>query len=386
MNNKKNNYMSLKIAKYLKNHNLKVTDIKGYKLVLSGLRVIFSDGTYHDFSFFKRKLNKKGAAFILGTGIVIGGATITGLMGSYYFNEKNDKLTLKNKEEAIVADQTFEDKNQDNTYEHDFNMYNNSQVNFEYVDKNTLNPYEFFEDNEPANIIEKEYNREINIHGSDRPYLTSYDYVINNYYKAINKYGTRYGVDPAIVASLIMVECGNSQADAKSQTNYSALGLGQVNCKFFENKTFNVYNFENGEYEKYTFKYDYLKNDHDEQIKFIAILLQTYSFAYKGNLNAMLVSYNQGVGTVSNIINIVINNTECINKDDVLSNSDTTLISKYNTYKYGDPEYFNKVTTYLSYVLENEAFGSKYASIKSVDGEDYLYNVVTEVKIGSNSR
>ena len=251
---------------------------------------------------------------------------------------------------------------------------------FESVDEEYLDPYELIDTTREADLLSSHY-KEINTYGSMDPCIDSYDYILDTYYEPINRYGNMYGVDPAIIAALIMQEVGTDDSEYY-QTNYNALGLGQINCSFFDNHTFHVYNYDLGDYEYYTCTYEKLKNDRDEQIKVIAIMLQDSATRYNGNLAAMCIDYNQGCGTVSSIIKSVINDTDYDSSEEVLKADDITIIPAYNYFTYGDPNYFSKVVTFLNYELENKAFGSSTAIIKLPENDEVI-EYATNIEVNS---
>lgn len=374
-----------RIAVYLKKHNLKPSDIKDYSPVLYNgelcLNVIFKNGSNHYFRFLPFTLNKKGKFFIKTTALTLGAVSVMGIYGNYKFKNKgeNIELTPASENEIVLADESVNDQQ---------NVNIEPSVQFEYVDSNNLDPYKMIESSQEYDIKSDNVTyKEIDVVGSSKPNIASYNYVLDNYYDQIDKYGHRYGVDPAIIASTIMVECGASRYDEASQHNYSALGLGQVNAKLFENYTFkNIYNFDTGSFEDYTFKTKNVEGNRDEQIKLIAIMHQASSKLYYGNLNAMEVSYNQGGGTVKKIVDKIVNSSDYISRGDVYSSSETDIISKYNSFTHGDPDYFNKNMSYLATLLHQKAFGSDTASVYVNEKDKVIYSVNTQYKIDVPSR
>ena len=115
-------------------------------------------------------------------------------------------------------------------------------------------------------------------------------------------------------------------------------------------------------------------------------MLQEYNVKYKGNPSAILVSYNQGQGTVSKIIKHIYSKTDLKTKSEILNNSDPSLIYKFDTYTYGDREYYSKVITYLNFILENKAFNKDTLSLVLPDGQTYEYNVNVNIKSLKGSR
>jgi hypothetical protein len=373
------NNLKERVKKYMIKNHMKPSDIKEYVPVFKNghfyLKVTFKNGISYNFRFFPYKLSKSGT-MILGTTVVALGATsIMGIYGAYKYSQKDNDISLNKQDNHEIVMDVNED-----TF-----VSREPIVSFEYVDPNDLDPYKMVESQETYDVKNNENHREINVKGSSFPNMASYNYVMDNYYNEIDKYGTRYGIDPAIIASHIMVECGGEKYDRESQTNTKALGLGQVNCKLFENQNFKVFNCDTQSFEDYKFKTENLMNNRDEQIKFIAILLQYYSNRYHGDVNAMAVSYNQGMGSVDNILVKILNETNYESKLQILTAEDGSLIAQYNPYTYGDPQYFNKVMTYLNYLLEHKAFGKDYAEVLSEGSIQVTYSVNTEIKIaGSN--
>lgn len=376
--------MKDRVSLYLKKNNLKPSDIVSsvpvwYDNTLC-LNVTFKNNTNHYFKFIPISLTKNGKIFFKTTALALGAASVIGIYGSFKFKDKGEKVELNNipeTEASLVI----------NNEEAPTPYINQPNVEFEYVDPNTLDPYKMIDSNQSYDVNSNKEYREINIEGSSKPNISSYNYVLDNYYDEIDKYGNRYGIDPAVIAATIMVECGAKRYDDASQHNYSALGLGQVNCKLFENYTFkNVYNFDTGSFEDYTFKTSKIEGNRDEQIKLIAIMHQMSSRNYHGNLNCITVSYNQGGGTVKKIADQIVSTSDYVSRSDVYSSKDTSIIDRNNNFTYGDPDYFSKIMVYLSTLLKQKAFGSDVASVWISDSEEVVYTVNTQYKIDVPTR
>ena len=95
----------------------------------------------------------------------------------------------------------------------------------------------------------------------------------------------------------------------------------------------------------------------------------------------MAVSYNQGMGTVDNILVKILNETNYESKLQILTAEDGSLIAQYNPYTHGDPQYFNKLMTYLKFILNKKDFGKDYAEVLSEGSIKVTYSVDTEYKI-----
>lgn len=393
-----------RIQTYLKENNLHTTDISGYKLNNDNHRlnvcVYFKDGRRKNFPIFRYRLNKQGRLFVTSTIAIVGAVGLSGVYGSYLYKNDGDKVELSPIDE-IVLEETISSTLSDNVSSYDtsetyINDISQTPITATYVNTpETSNTYQemksvFTEESAVTTSSEQDKQksekfRTIEIDGSSSSNIDAYNHVINTYYKDIEKYGNRYGIDPSLIAALIMQETGSMDYE-KYQTDYSALGLGQINCNFYDNYNFHVYNFETNEYENYKCTYQKLCNNRSEQIKIIAMMLQEYNVKYKGNPSAILVSYNQGQGTVSKIIKHIYSKTDLKTKSEILNNSDPSLIYKFDTYTYGDREYYSKVITYLNFILENKAFNKDTLSLVLPDGQTYEYNVNVNIKSLKGSR
>lgn len=367
--------INTKIAKFLKENNLDRSHIAKIKYNIKDKNnkyatITLKNGKVKKIFLHDYKLTPQGKLVIA----VVASIGITGTLGSFLFKTNKETGDVELTPASIAVVESTYESTEPTPY---IASYNETQVSY---NKNyNINNFES-EVGETENESKHSFLRNISIYGNEEPGIGSYDYVINKYSDSINKYGTRYGIDPAIIAALIMQECGNQKYDNDYQENYYKLGLGQVNCDIFEGHTFNTYNFDTGEYEKYTCHYENLKNNRDEQIKLVSIMLQYYAILYDGNIAAMLISYNQGMGTAGNVIKNVINSTNYETKADVLSADDVTIIRDHNHYTYGDPQYFDKVVTFLNHELLNETFGRNTAFIM-LPNQENLVEYSTSVEL-----
>lgn len=387
-----------RIANYLHKNNLKLSNIKSKQITKINnhlyFRVNLDNGLTCDFRFFPYKLNTFGALFLASTTTV----TTTGMFaifGNYKFKEKDNEIALEPISEVTITEKT-EDPVETIIYEQESvisspdaaevsytpNEEEASEI-FEFVDPTELDPLNELDIADFKEVVESSNQnyRDIVIPGSYDPCYDSYQYILDRYSEPINKYGNRYGIDPSIIAALIMEEVGTQDYESY-QTNYACLGLGQVNCNYFEDEVFHTYNFDAGTYEDYRFKYEYLKNDRDEQIKAIAIFLQFYANRYNGNLYLMFVAYNQGMTSADNIVKNAMNDLGYSDKEDIYNIKDVSILQNYNPYKYGDPEYYQKLVTFLNFILKNEVFNSDTAKVILPEDENSIeYRVsLTEVE------
>lgn len=116
----------------------------------------------------------------------------------------------------------------------------------------------------------------------------------------IKKYSTKYGVDPALVAAVIMQE---SRFNPNAGSSAGAQGLMQ-----FMPSTAATMAKETGRWPKYDIY------DPETSVEFGAAHLRDLLVKYEGNLDKALAGYNAGTGTVDswvrlNIFEKVINST-----------------------------------------------------------------------------
>ena len=366
----------VRIANYLHKNNLKLIDITSKQIIRKNnhlyFRVDLKDGKSLDFKFFPYKLNTFGGLFLASTA-TLSATGVFALYGNFKFKEKDNNIMLEQvSETSIVQTEESEVKTKETSTSSEvvetepaFVSYVNEQPEeiFEFVDSTELNPLDQLDIEDFKEVVESSSSnfKDIVIPGSSDPCYDSYQYILDRYSEPINKYGNRYGIDPAIIAALIMEEVGDQDYESY-QTNYSCLGLGQVNCNYFEDEVFHTYNFDADCYEDYRFKYEYLKNDRDEQIKAIAIFLQFYANRYNGNLYLMFIAYNQGMTSADNIVKMAMSDLG-YEKEDIYNIEDVSILQNYNPYKYGDPEYYPKLVTFLNFILKEEVFNSDTARI-----------------------
>lgn len=189
-------------------------------------------------------------------------------------------------------------------------------------------------------------------------YLTDEDYnnVINKFGSTINEYSTMYGVDPNVVASLIMVEC--PRYEIEKDTDYHQIGLGQYKGEYFDHETFKAYNYVTNEVDSFTV--DVEKNlfkNPENQIKLICMTLEESAITYDYNLVAMLEHHNKGCGSVSNALEKIKNEYGYNSKEEVLKYANPELITECIN-KIGDPNYTYKVCYYIDKCLENHTFNN----------------------------
>ena len=406
--NAKNIFLSLIL------NNIDVKKVKKIKLTLNEsktkkyIKVLMDDGTLKMVPYSQYKLNKKAAISVSLTA-VIGTAAIVGTIASFKYSKNNDDIKLYKYDNQNTYIEETENET-DVTYPSaSVNESNNilstepsiepviaetttaTTLDEEPIVSETINEEEIVESIDESQIItyddvvndnydENNTIRYINIAGDSTRDVSIHDYIINTYYNDILEFGITYGIDPSIIASIIMQE-GSNMYNPNNEENYSAIGLGQLNGNIWNGVSFNVYNFTTKSYETYKINTEILSNNPREQIKVITIMLQDSAIRYSGNLNAMLVCYNQGMTTVSNITSQIVSSGSYSSSQDVYNSSDPLVISNSNNYTYGDQAYTEKICTFMDYCLTYEDFGRDCASITLPSGEVYTYYVSTDLNI-----
>lgn len=219
----------------------------------------------------------------------------------------------------------------------------------------------------------------INVPEKAANYLTEdvYDMVINNFGEYIKKDSSIYGVDPNVVAGLIMVE--SPDYDINNDYDYHKIGLGQYKGEYFDNDTFITYNFETNEMESYTVHAENLYANPEEQIKMICITLATSAKDYDYNLVAMLEHHNKGCGSVNTSLNKIMEEKGYSSRDEVLLYEDQNEIIK-NMPEIGDPRYSYKIAFCANVCIERHAFGDE----ENIVFKDYENNVDHIINLSIN--
>ncbi len=377
----KNLYFSLSTVR--NQHHFKMRDIdsldarkiKGKKYIL----VKLNSGRTFTTPLREFKLNKKGK-IALGTLSVLTAGTIAASIAGFKYTKTDDgKVKITDEKVYATAEDIFIDED-DNVVDYTSDEINSVEyiANEETVtDEVTL--AEAMDIDETTSVdetqyIENEYSniRTLSVEGDSTRGIDAYNRIIDNYYDDIVKYGEMYGIDPAIIAALMMEE-GGTTYDPNAEENMGAIGFGQVSSSDWNNHEFNTYNFITGEYDYYKLDVNDLKNNPTKQIEAIARMLQESAIRYHGNFSAITVCYNQGCGTVANITNNLINSGDYSSSMDVYNNENALLIFENDPYTYGNKDYTNRIVTYLDEILKNEVFGSSVATIKLPDGSVFNY-------------
>lgn len=208
-----------------------------------------------------------------------------------------------------------------------------------------------------SNYVDNIY-RSINLEMSDAAnrYLTliDYDKIIVPFRDYIEKYSNEYGVDPNVIAGMILVE--SPDYDISNDRDFNKIGLGQYKGEYFDNEVFKAYNFVTGQNDSFVFRAEELYQNPEEQIKFLCMDVANTSTMYDYNLVAMFEHHNKGYGSVQSVLEKIKNEYGYDSKKSVLENADPDLIIK-NINNIGDPNYSYKVLSCANLCLENSEFG-----------------------------
>ena len=223
----------------------------------------------------------------------------------------------------------------------------------------------------------------INVPEEATKYLTEdvYNTVINNYGQWISKYSKMYGVDPNVVASLIMVE--SPDYDINNDYDYHQIGLGQYKGEYFDNETFKTYNYDDNVMDSYTVNVNNLYANPEEQIKMICITIATSASDYYYNLAAILEHHNKGCGSLGTCLDYLKGLHGYSSREEVLKYEDQNEIIK-NMPKIGDPRYSYKIAYYINMCLEKDAFREE----DTIEFKDHESDVdhITYFKINTMQR
>ena len=286
---------------------------------------------------FKSK-NKK--IVMTGMGILTASILVTTMLQLNYKDINSEKvLALANEvSNDVVTETTLAYEPTIKTSESTIpNIYESNNIQkVEPLEKNV-------EEINEEEVSEQNYKEVcINIPDAATKYLgeQNYNKVINNFKDLIDTYSNMYGVDPNVVASIIMVECPDY--DINNDRNYYKIGLGQFDGRYFDNETFTAYNFITGEKDKYTVHVENLYQNPENQIKLLCMTIANSAKTYNYNVTAILENHNKGCGSVSNCLNKLKSDYGYSSKDKVLELVDQNEIIK-NITQRGDPNYSYKV-------------------------------------------
>ena len=320
---------------------------------------------------FKSK-NKK--IVMTGMGILTASILVTTMLQLNYKDINSEKvLALANEvSNDVVTETTLAYEPTIKTSESTIpNIYESNNIQkVEPLEKNV-------EEINEEEVSEQNYKEVcINIPDAATKYLgeQNYNKVINNFKDLIDTYSNMYGVDPNVVASIIMVECPDY--DINNDRNYYKIGLGQFDGRYFDNETFTAYNFITGEKDKYTVHVENLYQNPENQIKLLCMTIANSAKTYNYNVTAILENHNKGCGSVSNCLNKLKSDYGYSSKDKVLELVDQNEIIK-NINQIGDPNYSYKVSYYINMCLEkNEFNNNSFITFKDADtleNKTYLF-------------
>ena len=289
--------------------------------------------------------------------------------------------------EAVQA-KTFEDNNairiEKSQYQNDFGPYylklKDKEISTEFL--NEIDELNYDTDITPfANLYENgSVARDAILSSNESSSIeeVKYERIISSLKEECKTYGERYGVDPNLIAALMMTEAGGYEFDINNDNNYAAIGYLQLNGNIWNGVTFKVYDFIDKCDKVYTIDANKLMGNKEEQVKLFAIMLQSYAQKENYNVCAMIEEHNKGCGTVDSAIKSLKQNPDYQNKEKftILSDNDASLLESTINKNIGDGEYYNKTMGYINMLLKNHEFSDKeYITIYDRNNNQYNYSL-----------
>jgi len=203
-----------------------------------------------------------------------------------------------------------------------------------------------------------------------------YDKIISNLKPYCMSYGTRYGVDPNLLAALMMTEAGGNEFNIDDDHNYYAVGYLQLNGGIWDGETLKVYDFVDKCDKVYTIDANGIMGNSEKQVECFAIMLQDYARKDNYNICAMIEEHNKGCGTLESAIESLKGQYPGKSVYDILSDADASLVETTINKSIGDGEYYNKTMGYVRMLLDNHEFTDKdYITIYDRNSNEYNYSV-----------
>lgn len=211
---------------------------------------------------------------------------------------------------------------------------------------------------------------------SDSCEQAKYDKIIENLKPYCEKYGSMYGVDPNLLAALMMTEAGGNEFDISKDNKYSAIGYLQLNGNIWNGEEIKVYDFIDKCDKVYTINAGDIMGNSEEQVKCFAIMLQDYARKDNYNVCAMIEEHNKGCGTLEDALSTLKGQYPGKDSYTLLADKDASLVESTINKSIGDGEYYNKTMGYMKMLLDNHEFGDKnYITIYDKNSNEYNYSV-----------
>lgn len=193
----------------------------------------------------------------------------------------------------------------------------------------------------PATLEEIKAMTVFSFDSEDFSYSEKYNYVIENYWNSITKYANIYGLDPNLVAIIIM------QENYSNMPNYGDSGSRGVTKieSIWWGKDLGAYNFETKSWETVTVDGNALNENIDYAIKIGCMILNSYykeiyQTYYPSVLNeqecllASITAYNFGTGATRTLIDEY--GADWINHREDISNGDAKFLEHIFRYLTDD--------------------------------------------------
>ncbi|MBR4262906.1 MAG: transglycosylase SLT domain-containing protein [Bacilli bacterium] len=164
------------------------------------------------------------------------------------------------------------------------------------------------------------------------------------YQELFNKYGEMYGVDPDLLIAIAAQESAGNHYD--NIGNGPAEGIMQIEKSVHIGNEVHAYNFETGEYDRFTVTEESLQ-DLETNIRYGAMIWADCLSMYDGNIPLALQAYNFGPGNMRTVLNAC-SQEEGVSVDYIINNPTYNEWLNYRNYvSVGDPEYVENVFKFL---------------------------------------
>ena len=298
---------------------------------------------------------RRRIAAILAVTLVLGG--VKGV--SDVVNRINAKRALKSNEYHMNIDENNNDylEKQGLEFREDDNTIRQISENIESNEK--------IAENGISTVEELNYDGILAIETGDITNTQTYIDCYDNNYDTIKKYADMYGIDPSLAMAIALQESSGIHRTEVSPGG--GLGLYQIQVENgwnWDGKTVEAYNFETGEWEKYTIYKDNVR-EKDANVKAGMMLLQNCIFRNKGNIVKSIQEYNFGSYYTDRLISIAAAELGVDESyfDDYSHVEELVEVAKRHYSNYGDCKY-------LPHVLDGIPDGTPI-KVKLKDGTEY---------------
>ena len=186
-----------------------------------------------------------------------------------------------------------------------------------------------------SDIIKIEYE---DLSGTDKAKFTK-----EQYGSIIERYASRYGLDYNLMLGIATQERGvHSTVVDKG----GAIGLMQIQKSVWSNANISAYNFETGQYDKFTITEDMLKNL-DTNIQLGCMIFQNCLNSVQYNIPMAVQAYNYGVGNLKKVVDTYAGMTGQTRQDVIADQNNVGWLEYRDIIGAGDSNYLNNVLSWM---------------------------------------